>query len=193
MLKKTFFARSAVSVAKDLIGCFLCVPGKKFMIVETEAYEGLDDKASHARSGKTERNKIMFGNPGVWYVYFTYGMHYMLNIVCGPNGHPGAVLVRGITLLPTTPPFVREGEKVAMSLLGPAKLTKYLKIDKSFNGKSATLKTGLWIEPSKFIHDDHLKLINIIKTPRVGVGYAGPVWSKKKYRFVLDGFETKKF
>lgn len=177
ILRPKFFERNAVKVAKDLIGCFLCTPKGKFMIVETEAYEGLKDLASHASRGKTQRNQTMFGGPGVWYIYFTYGMHHMLNIVCGSHGHPAAVLIRGITASP-------------ISLLGPAKLTKYLNVDKTFNGKKSEIKTGLWLESARLNIYTKFK---IIKTPRIGVSYAGPIWSKKKYRFVVKEFETKKF
>ena len=178
-------------VAKDLIGCYLIKrlnDGKiaRFMIVETEAYEGLKDKASHASRGETERNKVMFGEAGVWYVYFTYGMHYILNIVCGKVGYPAAVLIRGVV--------DENGEKI----LGPARLTKKLKIDKTFNGKTVSKIAGLWIEhPTLKIHDREFvmgrKNGNVLKTPRIGVDYAGLIWSQKLYRFVLEGFETKRF
>ena len=65
------------------------------MITEVEAYDGFKDKASHASRGKTERNKIMFEKAGKWYVYFTYGMHWMLNVVCGQKNYPAAILIRG--------------------------------------------------------------------------------------------------
>lgn len=200
MLNSKFFERNSVNVANNLIGCVLVIRAngkiEKFKIVETEAYEGLKDKASHASRGMTERNKIMFGKPGVWYVYFTYGMHYMLNIVCGKKGHPAAVLIRGIS--PPNPPLILRGgrkgksdsKKEPQNLIGPARLTKKLKIDKKFNGKIANKKTGLWIEPPA---PRSLAGQRIIKTPRVGVSYSGPVWSKKLYRFVLSDFETKKF
>lgn len=196
MLGKEFFERNAVEVARDLIGCRLIKKLKngkieRFRIVETEAYEGLQDKASHASRGKTVRNQVMFGKPGYWYVYFTYGMHYMLNVVCGPKNHPAAVLIRGIShpALRVALPYIKGGKKkIDASLLGPAKLTKYLNINKKFNGKIANKKTGLWIEPSLKI--TKLKIKN---SPRIGVAYAGPVWSAQKYRFVLSGFETKKF
>ncbi|MEK9185237.1 MAG: DNA-3-methyladenine glycosylase, partial [Patescibacteria group bacterium] len=143
MLNQKFFERSAVVVAKDLIGCFLIKrlnDGKiaRFMKTETEAYEGLKDKASHASGGETARNKVMFRQAGMWYIYFTYGMHYILNIVCGGVGHPAAVLIRGV--------ISEEGEKI----LGPARLTKKLKVDKSFNGLSATPKNNLWIESAHY-------------------------------------------
>jgi DNA-3-methyladenine glycosylase len=146
-IKSKFFERSAVKVARELIGCFLVRKLKngkmeRLKIVETEAYEGHSDKASHASRGETARNKVMFGEPGVWYIYFTYGMHYMLNIVCGPKGHPAAVLIRGVK-----------------GAIGPARLTKKLNIDKKFNGQPASKKTGLWIETAHYtdFHDRHIK------------------------------------
>ena len=205
VLDDQFFDRNSTLVAKYLIGKFLCRKiGKKtqkFLIVETESYEGFKDKASHASRGETERNKVMFGDPGIWYVYFTYGMHYMLNIVCGAKGHPGAVLIRGVSTSPLTPLLTKERGIEKTKLLGPAKLTKFLEIDKSFNTKKAVPKNWLWIEDnSGGIYTEfhgrekvYKKKLKIIRTPRIGVEYAGPIWSQKKYRFVLDGFETKRF
>ncbi|MEK9185765.1 MAG: DNA-3-methyladenine glycosylase, partial [Patescibacteria group bacterium] len=118
---------------------------------------------------------------GIWYVYVTYGMHYMLNIVCGPKGHPAAVLIRGVVS--------KDGEKI----LGPARLTKKLKIDRTFNGFSATPKNNLWIESAHYTKIHDRKKLNIMKTPRIGVDYTGSIWSQKLYRFVLKGFETKRF
>lgn len=93
----------------------------------------------------------------------------MLNIVTGPTGHPGAVLIRGI-----------EG------CGGPGKLTKALKIDKKLNAQKALPNSGLWFEERGLIRPGQIaKGYKIIKTPRIGVQYAGPVWAKKKYRFVL--------
>ena len=161
-------------VAKELLGCFLCTKKGKFRIVETEAYEGIKDKASHASRGKTERNEVMFEGAGTIYIYFTYGMHWMLNIVCGPKGHPGAVLIRGITASPPSVPLpllVKEkGVIQKPDLSGPARLTKYLEIDKRLNNQ----KLG----------KNQQKSI-ITRTPRIGVAYAGPIWSQKKWRFVL--------
>lgn len=168
IIQKTFFERNSVIVAKELSGKFLVrkIGGKKIalMITETEAYEGFEDKASHASRGKTTRNAPMFGPAGFWYVYFTYGMHWMLNIVCGKKGHPAAVLIRGV-----------EG------INGPARLTKFLKINKKFNGAKAAPKTGLWLEDRGV----EIKPEEIKKLPRIGVAYAGPIWAKKPYRFIL--------
>src|SRR5437868_15291552 len=99
VLKVEFFERSAIVVARDLLGTFLVreINGEKlrFKIVETEAYEGFADLASKASRGQTPGNAPMFAAPGTIYVYFTYGMHWMLNVVCGKAGHPAAVLIRG--------------------------------------------------------------------------------------------------
>lgn len=168
IIKKTFFERNSVIVAEQLLGKFLArrIGEKKIslMITETEAYEGFEDKASHASRGKTTRNAPMFGPGGVWYVYFTYGMHWMLNVVCGKKDYPAAVLIRGV-----------EG------INGPARLTKFLKVNKKFNGAKAAPKTGLWLEDGGI----KIKPAEIKKLPRIGVDYAGPVWTKKRYRFIL--------
>ncbi len=177
-LPKKFFERTTVTVARDLLGKYLCrrYRGKviRAIITETEAYDGFKDKASHAHRGKTERNKIMFGSAGHWYVYLTYGMHWMSNIVTGKEEYPAAVLLRGV-----------EGAN------GPARLTKFMKIDKKFNGKLASRKTGLWIaapsgkERASLRKEFGAGRLKIKKSKRIGVDFAGPVWSKKKYRFYV--------
>lgn len=166
-LSRSFFERSAVAVARDLLGCTLVRKRGKTLarlpITETEGYEGPHDLGSHASRGKTARNEAMFGPAGVWYVYFVYGNHWMLNVVTGKRGHPAAVLIRCV------------GEYG-----GPGRLTKALGIDKSFNSKPAARSTGLWLEQGKRVSARDIK-----RTPRIGIDYAGPVWSKKPYRFVL--------
>src|SRR3989344_3465834 len=103
--QKFFQNKNTMKIAKSLLGKFLIrrfkIPRKSvhceaMMITEVEAYDGFRDKASHAHRGKTERNKIMFGPAGYWYVYFTYGIHWMLNIVTGPMEYPAAVLIRAV-------------------------------------------------------------------------------------------------
>jgi DNA-3-methyladenine glycosylase len=169
VLTSKFFNRPTCQVAKELLGKFLVRNYKNklisLMICEVEAYDGPQDLACHARVGKTTRTDPMFGSAGHFYVYFVYGVHWMLNIVTGPNGYPSAVLIRG-----------------AGKISGPARLTKFLKINKSLNTKSASKKSGLWIEDRGVI----IKPESIISTPRIGVSYAGPYWSKVPYRFVLD-------
>ncbi len=166
-LTVAFFNRPTLVVARALIGKYLVrrLQGKAvaFLITETEAYDGFKDKASHAHRGETPRNSPMFGSAGYWYVYFTYGIHYMLNAVTGGKGYPAAVLIRGI-----------EGWN------GPAKLTKALKIDKRLNKKKAVRLSGLWIED----RGKEVKRYQVIQLPRIRVDYAGD-WAKKPYRFVL--------
>lgn len=167
VLRPAFFERSTLTVAKDLLGKYLVrrVGGREvaLIITETEAYFGFDDKGSHAHRGRTERNTPMFGKAGAIYVYFTYGMHWMLNLVCGKPGFPAAVLIRG-----------------AGEVVGPARLTKFLKIDKRLNALPLGKKSGLWVE------DRGVKLSpkHIKKTPRIGIPNRG-VWTCKPWRFAM--------
>lgn len=168
ILTSAFFARPAPVVARGLLGMYLVrrteAGEMAFQITETEAYDGLDDRASHASRGKTARTAVMFGPPGYWYVYLVYGMHEMLNIVTGPDGHPSAVLIRGV-----------EG------IEGPGRLTKRLGITRTQKTLPATYETGVWIEDRGVrISPRHIQ-----KTPRVGVAYAGEEWAAKPWRFVL--------
>ena len=100
VLGATFYDRPAEKVAYDLIGCRLHwktgEQSNSRIITETEAYVGPEDLASHAARGRTKRNEAMFGPPGTFYVYFVYGMHWMLNVVTGPVGFPAAVLIRAV-------------------------------------------------------------------------------------------------
>lgn len=169
ILKKKFFERSAITVAEELIGMYLIrkVGDEIYeeMITEAEAYEGPDDLASHASKGKTPRTEVMFGEAGILYIYFIYGMYNMLNIVTGRKDHPSAVLIRGTE-----------------HINGPGRLTKALQIDRRANKKKAEPETGVWFEDRGIKIDKKL----IKKTARIGVSYAGPVWEKKEYRFVLE-------
>ena len=114
----------------------------------------------------------MFEEAGTIYVYFTYGMHWMLNVVTGERGYPAAVLIRAGR-------YNKNGKPVLVN--GPARLTKFMKIDKRLNALPVSVKTGLWLE------DGGVKISKkeIKKGPRVGVDSAGPVWAKKHYRFYL--------
>jgi len=171
-LSKTFFQKDAFTVAKRLLGSYLVRKYrgkiKRYMITEIEVYDGFDDKASHAFKGKTPRNTVMFGPGGYWYVYYIYGIHHMLNIVVDKKDYPAAILIRSI---------VSEDGSV---INGPGKLTRELHIDKALHTKSADQASGLWIERGVTV-----KKKKIEQTPRIGVAYAGPVWSQKPYRFIL--------
>ena len=167
VLRKSFFERDAVTVARELLGKYLVhrIQEKEVavMITEVEAYDGFDDQASHAYKGKTKRNEVMFGEAGRWYVYLVYGMYEMLNIVTGAQGYPSAVLIRGTD-----------------GIVGPGRLTKFLQISRAHNGITAVRKNALWIEDRGVV----IPKQKIKRTARVGVDYAG-VWAQKKYRFVI--------
>lgn len=156
-------------VARELLGKYLVrilEDGTEIAakITEVEAYDGFEDKASHASRGITSRTEVMFGPGGVWYVYFIYGMYEMLNIVVGPIDYPAAILIRGV-----------EG------IQGPGKLTRYFKITRAFNKLPAIKGSSLYIEDRGI----KLKKSQIQASSRIGIGYAGPIWSKKEYRYFL--------
>ena len=178
LLGQNFFDRAVIVVAKELLRKFLAVrkDGKALMVMitEVEAYDGPDDSASHARRGMMPRNRIMFGEAGYFYVYFTYGMHWMLNVVTGPKDYPAAILIRGGI-------FIDPKTKEKISINGPARLTKFLGIDKSFNEKRAGRKTDLWFEDRGIA----IEKKDIISRPRIGVEYAGKIWGRKEYNFSL--------
>jgi DNA-3-methyladenine glycosylase len=136
------------------------------MIVETEAYDGERDQACHARAGRTKRTEVMYGPGGVWYVYLCYGIHEMLNLVVGPANYPAAILIRGV-----------EGA------VGPGRVTKTLAIDRTLNAAAATDdSSGLWLEDRGV----HVPRRVIETTPRIGIDYAGPIWTAKHWRFTFD-------
>lgn len=179
-IPKSFFERSSVIVAKELIGKQIIrnLPdGSKLamIITETEAYGGEEDLASHARFGRTERNSIMYADAGVWYVYLIYGIHEMLNVVTGTVNKPGAVLIRA---------GVFNNKKIAK---GPGVVTREFGITRELYGKSAIRNSPL------VIRDSRLKILKklIVSGPRVGVDYAGK-WKDKPWRFVLDPKELFK-
>ena len=168
ILPLSFFERPAASVARDLIAKKLVRSrhGVRIAstIVETEAYEGVHDLASHSSRGRTPRTGVMFGPAGRFYVYRIYGLHWMLNVVTAAENDAAAVLIRGV-----------EG------LDGPGRVTAALGIDASFYGKEARPETGLWFERAA----KPVSKMRILATPRIGVAYAGPIWAARKLRFVL--------
>jgi DNA-3-methyladenine glycosylase len=176
-----------IYTARNLIGKYLIrrVNGKTkaYKIVETEAYVGPHDKASHAHRGRTARNEPMWGPPGHWYIYLTYGMHYMLNLVTGKDGYPAAVLIRGIEEVSSR---TKKGTGVRYlvshkRLDGPGKLTKALKIDKRLNAKKAARANGLWIED----RGEKVPRGKIKRTPRIGIAYAEE-WVDKPLRYIIE-------
>ncbi len=131
-------------------------------IVETEAYVGPHDLASHARVGRKGRATIMYEKPGVAYVYFVYGMHYCFNAVTEADGYPGAVLVRAIDS--------------SIGGRGPALVCRALGIDRACNGLDLT-DSPLHLDAGSYVRDEDVRI-----GPRVGVGYAGE-WASKPWRF----------
>ncbi len=174
VLPQQFFTRPAPEVARELLGKYLVRRrnGKTrgYLITETESYDGFDDTTSHAARGKTKRNAPMFGAAGIFYVYFCYGMYWMLNVVTNISGVPSAVLIRGV-----------KEERGERGINGPGRLTKALAIDKRFNKKRASRARGLWFEDRGFAA--HSRAIK--KTPRIGVG-GTEEWKHKPLRFVLN-------
>ena len=185
ILNKTFYEFGTLKVARALIGKKLVrrIGGLELsgMIVETEAYCGKEDSACHAHRGKTKRNGVMFGPPGHAYVYFSYGMHYLLNMVTEAEGKPCAVLIRAILPVDGVEEMeARRRRREDPELTnGPAKLCQAMGIDKSLNGWDLTTGNEIWVEDYKKIST---KLITA--TPRIGIGYAKEEHRNALWRFV---------
>lgn len=167
---KEWGGRDTVAQARALLGRHLVrrLPGggtEARRITEVEAYDGENDRACHASRGRTPRTETLYAAGGVWYVYLCYGIHEMLNLVVGPPGHPAAVLIRGV-----------EG------IGGPGRLTRALGIDRRLNGLPAARAGGLWIEDRGGLGRGE----RVRASARIGVDFAGPVWARKPWRFVLE-------
>jgi DNA-3-methyladenine glycosylase len=172
VLDRKFYERDTRYVARALLGKKLVRKIGRVtlagMIVETEAYCGQEDSACHAHRGQTARNTVMFKAPGHAYVYFTYGMHYMLNLVTEKESNPCAVLIRAIMPLDGIKEMeARRKLKGARLADGPAKLCQALAIDKSLNGWDVTRGAKLWVEDFKKISAK-----SILASPRIGINYA---------------------
>jgi DNA-3-methyladenine glycosylase len=169
LLPETWASRATLAHARSLLGKVLVRTrdGREsaHIITEVEAYISERDLACHASRGRTKRTAVMFGPPGHWYVYLVYGMHEMLNLVTGPEGWPSAILIRGVA-----------------DATGPGRVTRALGIGRSLNGKPAAPASGLHIEDRGIRLPDRA----VLRTPRIGIDYAGPVWSGKPWRFVVD-------
>jgi DNA-3-methyladenine glycosylase len=171
ILSQSYFNRPTLTVARSLIGKYLVrengtgtVAGR---IIEVEAYVGSEDKACHASKGRTVRTEVLFGLPGMAYVYLIYGMYNMLNVVTERAEFPAAVLIRAIEV---------DGKLID----GPGKLCRELGIDRSLHRFDLTHGRSLWFE------DRGARVLakKIGAFPRIGVDYAGE-WAKKPWRFRL--------
>jgi DNA-3-methyladenine glycosylase len=208
-MPREFFARPSVPVAPDLLGCVLEHQTEAGLVAveltEVEAYAGASDPASHAYRGKTARNAVMFGPPGHAYVYFTYGMHFCVNLVCLGNGSASAVLLRAGRVI--------EGEELARTrrtggprrvrrdrsprgktvvpyrdlARGPARLCQALDIDRSLDGADVCVPDSplrmRWPDASTTGRSAERK---VASGPRVGISVAAEV----PWRFWIEGEPT---
>jgi DNA-3-methyladenine glycosylase len=186
-LKRSFFIRGTLTVAKDLLGKYLVrkIGRKKLVgkIVETEAYIGPEDRASHAYQGKvTPRNKTEYLTGGHVYIYLCYGMYWHLNITTSLAGKPECVLIRALEP-------IDQKVKTKKISSGPGKLCNWLKLNKSFDGEDLTKSKRIWVATSPKGREgpgEKLKRQQIVAAKRIGIDYAGS-WAKKPWRFYIKG------
>lgn len=185
---REFFARDALEVAKDLIGCHLVAGAVTVRITETEAYRDGGDTANHCRFGRTERNAAMFGPPGHAYVYLCYGLHWMLNLVTDREGIGAAVLIRSAEVL-TGHELVHARRKVmgplsplaqARLVAGPGKVGQALGLDRTFDHHPVITRGPLELH----LTSDRPELL---VGPRVGIDYAAPEHRLAPWRFADAG------
>jgi DNA-3-methyladenine glycosylase len=189
-LDRAELSGAAADVARNLLGTVVVRDDGAGLrvgrIVETEAYGGPEDRASHARAGRTSRTSIMFGPAGRAYVYLVYGLHHCLNVVCGADGEAAAVLVRAVQPIAGIERMRRARGAAgsdARVAAGPARLCEALGIDRSLDGLD-------------LLTDDRLRLAapgtgparlepgeQVVVGPRVGISYAGPEWATRPWRF----------
>lgn len=155
-----FYHRPCLEVARDLVGKVLVFGGQRLRISETEAYCGEEDTACHASRGRTKRTEVLYQDAGTVYVYLCYGVHWLLNLVTGEEGHPEAVLIRACVDAP-----------------GPGRLTKALGITGALNRTSA-VDGPLWVEDDGFV-------CQIQCRKRVGIGYASQEDQDRLWRFQM--------
>jgi DNA-3-methyladenine glycosylase len=195
-LDRSFFARRSAELAPELLGLWLlraepdgAVSGGP--IVETEAYGGPEDEASHARFGRTRRNRVMFGTPGHAYVFLVYGMHHLLNVVSETDGDPGAVLIRAIRpVLGIDRVRARRGrslERAERLAAGPARVSQALGVDLDFDGVDLSVPGPLWIAHPEAGGLPEAQTRDIVSGPRVGIDYAGEAWKGRPWRFGVPG------
>ena len=188
-LPRAFFDRPATEVGPDLLGCVLSHQTPEGIVAveltEVEAYMGAADSASHAYRGQTARNAVMFGPPGYAYVYFTYGMHFCVNLVCQLEGSASAVLLRagrivaGEELARERRPSSRRAQDLAS---GPARLCLALSIDRAQNGLDVCTEGSPLLVTSTTVSYEN----KICQGPRVGISSAADL----PWRYWIDGDPT---
>jgi DNA-3-methyladenine glycosylase len=177
-LERADFNRPSLAVARALLGKYVVRTrrGRRIsaMITEVEAYRGPADRASHAYGGRrTPRVEALYADGGTVYVYFVYGMHWMLNLSTAGAGRPEGVLVRGIL-------SERAGERELVA--GPGRVARHLEIDRALYGVDATRSRHLWLEDRGV----QIAARHVRKGPRVGIDFAGPYWAARPWRFWID-------
>jgi DNA-3-methyladenine glycosylase len=185
-LGRSFYGRDALAVAPDLLHKLLVTwDGRAGRIVEVEAYRGEQDPASHAFRGPTARNAVMYGPPGHLYVYFSYGVHWCANVVCGPAGSAQAVLLRaldpvdGLALMRQARWRDQRRQDDRDLCRGPGRLCQALGIDKLFDGEDlVAVGSRLWLADDGLAPPAHP-----LATPRVGISLA----TDRLWRFAVDG------
>ena len=187
-LERPFFSRSTLQVARELLGMRLVRQERDVRLVgvisEVETYRGEEDQGCHARAGRTPRTRVMYGPPGHAYVYFTYGMHWMLNFVTEAEGYPAAVLIRAI--LPVEGLDViaarRDGQPFAHWTDGPAKLCQALGIDGRYNGLDLCApQSEIFVQVGESIPDSAVTI-----GPRVGLNNVPEPWKSIAWRFRIQ-------
>lgn len=182
-LSRSFFARPTLVVARELLGQRLVKVerGRRLsgLITEVEAYIGEDDLACHARAGRTPRTEVMYWQPGHLYVYFTYGMHWMMNVVTERNGYPAAVLLRGIAATEGVAAMRRRRGRAEHLTDGPAKIAQALGVDKRWNGADLCARdSDIFIEEGDRVADS-----DVATAPRVGLGGTPEPWLSQPWNF----------
>lgn len=190
-LPSRFYNRDVILVARELLGMTLVRAAngnrQEGIIIETEAYKGEDDLACHARCGKTARNAVMYGLPGRAYVYFTYGMHWMLNCVSQEVDSPAAVLIRAVHPTHGLDEIAarRSGHPRSGWANGPAKLCQAFCIDGELNGADLTDPDG----PLFILKTSPPSAARIAASPRIGIKYAPEPWLSIPWRFFIDSYD----
>lgn len=177
LLSRAYFNRSTLKVARSLIGKYLVRRTEQAtmagLIVEVEAYVGPEDRACHASRGRTQRTDVLFGPPGIAYVYLIYGMYHCLNVVTERQGFPAAVLIRAVEHHDPSPVLID----------GPGRVCRAFQVDRHLNRWDLTVGEGLWLED----RGQRITDADVITAPRIGVDYAGE-WAAKPWRFRLARF-----
>jgi DNA-3-methyladenine glycosylase len=193
-LPRAFFAQSTLQAARELIGARLVrlEDGKILAgyITEVEAYIGEEDLGCHARAGRTPRTQVMYGPPGHVYMFFSYGMHWMLNFVTAPEGSPAAVLIRGVFPCCGIQVIAARRLSLPRSLWanGPGKVCRSFNLDKSFNGADlCSPQARLYVETGISIPDSTGdNLWGVTKSPRVGLNKVPEPWKSIPWRFCVQ-------